>query len=130
MRDSEGGGLTYAVVTEELVLASRAVLAVTETAKAAAIASLPTRMGEVGDGELQQAFADFCARWDRGLSRLVGDSETMSQRLGACADSYVREQESAVAGFRQPLRSCALPAAPPPTTIRLPGPPAFPGAGS
>lgn len=92
--------MTYAVVTDELVAAAGAVRAVTDSAKEATIESLPGVVSTVGHGGLELALRDFCARWDTGLSHLVGDSETMAQRLEECAQAYLVNEEVSEGGFQ------------------------------
>ena len=96
----DNNALTYAVVTDELVTAAEAVSAVTDSAKAATIETLPQVVSTMGHGGLEVAFRDYCARWDTGLSHLVGDSETMAQRLRECATAYVVNEESSVGGYQ------------------------------
>lgn len=96
----DNNALTYAVVTDDLVAAATAVSAVTNSAKAATIETLPQAVGTVGHGGLEVALRDYCARWDTGLSHLVGDSETMAHRLQDCAQAYVDNEESAVGGYQ------------------------------
>lgn len=117
MFDDGSAGLTYAVVTDELVRAASAVLQVTESAKAATIETLPQAVTAAGHGRLQVTLRDFCARWDTGLSHLVGDSETMSQRLGSCAQNYLENEDQAQGAYQQ-LTSCT-PMTPPPQAPRL-----------
>ncbi len=117
MFDDGSAGLTYAVVTDELIRAASAVLQVTESAKAATIETLPQVVSVAGHERLEVALRDFCARWDTGLSHLVGDSETMSQRLDSCAQNYV-ENEDVAQGDYQRLTSC-VPLTPPPHAPRL-----------
>lgn len=110
VRGEAGGGATYEVVTDELLTVSRAVLDITDEARSATIEDLPSTVSDVGDDELFAAFRDFCARWDLGLSHLVGDSAAMATRLADCSDAYL-ENEDAARGRYQQLLSCA----PPPT---------------
>ncbi len=102
-----GGSPTYAVVTDELVAAASAIDAVTRSAAAATVESLPGRVSEVGHAGLFTALRDFCARWDAGLSHLVGDSTAMADKLGACAEAYVVNEDEAQGAYQQ-LASCAL----------------------
>ncbi|MEP6649447.1 MAG: hypothetical protein ABJA74_05975 [Lapillicoccus sp.] len=112
-----GGGLTYAVVTDELVAASEAIAAVTQSASSATVESLPALVSDVGHPGVFAGLRDFCARWDNGLSHLVGDSTAMADKLGACADAYVVNEDERQGAYQQ-LFSCALvggdPAALPP----------------
>lgn len=96
----DDNALTYAVVTDELVTAADAVAAVTDAAKSATIENLPQMVSTVGHGGLEVAFRDYCARWDTGLSHLVGDSETMASRLRECATAYVVNEEVSAGGFQ------------------------------
>ncbi len=96
----DSNALTYAVVTDELMAAAGAVRAVTDAARGAEVESLPSTIVTVGDGGLEVAFRDFCARWDTGLSHLVGDSETMAQRLEECAAAYMANEEVSESGFQ------------------------------
>ena len=109
--DSDGAGLTYAVVTDELVRAASAVMQITASAKDAAIETLPQIISAVGHGRLEVTLRDFCARWDTGLSHLVGDSEKMSQRLDSCAQGYVDNEDAARSDYQQ-LMSCTPPTLP------------------
>ncbi len=92
--------LTYAVVTGELMTAAETVRAITDSARAATVESLPSVVATVGHEALEVALRDFCARWDTGLSHLVGDSETMAQRLQECATAYVANEETSEGGFQ------------------------------
>ncbi len=96
----DSAALTYAVVTDELLTAARAVQTVTDSAEAATIETLPQRIGAVGHAAAEVALSDFCARWDAGLSHLVGDSETMARRLAECAAAYVVNEETSEGGFQ------------------------------
>ena len=109
--DSDPAGLTYAVVTDELVRAASAVMEITASAKDAAIETLPQIISVVGHGRPEVTLRDFCARWDTGLSHLVGDSETMSQRLDSCAQGYVDNEDTARGDYQQ-LMSCTPPTLP------------------
>jgi hypothetical protein len=102
-----GGGLTYAVVTDELVAAASAITAITQSASTATVESLPGRVSEVGHSAVFTALRGFCARWDTGLSHLVGDSTAMAERLSACAEAYVRNEDESQGAYQQ-LFSCAL----------------------
>ena len=97
---SGSNALTYAVVTDELVAAAIVVRAVTDSAKEAAVELLPSAVSAVGHGGLDVALRDFCARWDTGLSHLVGDGETMAGRLEECAAAYVANEEVSEGGFQ------------------------------
>ena len=92
--------LTYAVVTDELLTAAAAVVAVTDSAREATVELLPSGVSPVGHEGLEVALRDFCARWDTGLSHLLGDSETMAQRLRDCASAYVANEETSEGGFQ------------------------------
>jgi len=78
-----GVSLTYAVVTDELVAAASAVDAVTRSAAAAEVESLPG---------LATALREFCGRWDHGLSTLVGDITAMADLLDECAYAYAANE--------------------------------------
>ena len=81
MWGGDGGGLTYEVVTDELVAAAGAIAAVTASASAATVDSLPKSVSQVGHEDVFVALHDFCARWDNGLSHLVGDSTAMAELI-------------------------------------------------
>ncbi len=100
MLASDPATLTYAVVTDELLTAAATVGAITESARTAEVESLPASVSIVGHEVLEMALRDFCARWDTGLSHLVGDSETMAQRLRECATAYVANEETSEGGFQ------------------------------
>ena len=106
MFTNEGPGLTYAVVTDELLQASAAVSAVTQSAKDATIETLPSQVSVVGHGRLEVSLRDFCARWDNGLSHLVGDSETMARRLQGCAQNYLENEDETRGAYQQAVTSC------------------------
>lgn len=97
---SDNNALTYAVVTDELIAAAESVSAVTDSAEAATIENLPLVVSTVGHGGLEVAFRDYCARWDTGLSHLVGDSHTMASRLVECATAYVDNEDSSEGGYQ------------------------------
>ncbi len=99
MRDNGGGGLTYEVVTEELVLAAEAVREITSSAQEGAVEALPQTIISIGHGDLGVAFRDFCGRWDTGLSHLVGDSTSMADTLDQCAQVYVDNEDRTRQGF-------------------------------
>lgn len=108
MFDNPGIGLSNEVVTEELIVASAALREITASAKAGLVESLPRLASTLGHARLEARLDDFCARWDTGLSHLVGDGEAMSQRLGACATNYVTNEDDAAGSYQQ-LTSCAPP---------------------
>ena len=112
MFTNEGPGLTYAVVTDELLQASSAVSAVTQSAKDATIETLPSQVSVVGHGRLEVSLRDFCARWDNGLSHLVGDSETMAHRLQGCAQNYLENEDETQGAYQQATTSCTAPTPP------------------
>ena len=112
MFTNEGPGLTYAVVTDELLQASSAVSAVTQSAKDATIETLPSQVSVVGHGRLEVSLRDFCARWDNGLSHLVGDSETMAHRLQDCAQNYLENEDETQGAYQQAATSCTAPTPP------------------
>lgn len=87
-----GVSLTYAVVTDELVAAASAVDAVTRSAAAAEVESLPGLVSEVGHPGLATALREFCGRWDHGLSTLVGDITAMAELLDECAEAYAANE--------------------------------------
>lgn len=119
MLDEPGRPLTYEVVTDELIAASRAIAQVTASAKAGLVEALPTLAATRGHDRLEVTLQDFCARWDTGLSHLVGDGEAMSQRLTGCANRYLENEDQASDGYQQ-LISCA----PAPVTLHaFTGPP-------
>jgi hypothetical protein len=95
-------------VTDELVAAAQAMLRVTDQAAAATVEKLPTRVFEVGQAGLATAFRDFCARWDVGLSHLVGDSAAMATRLDDCSTAYLDGEDAARSRYEH-LTSCAPP---------------------
>lgn len=97
---ADNHALTYAVVTDELVSAAESVSAITDSAASATIETLPQLVSVVGHGGLEVALRDYCARWDTGLSHLVGDSETMAGRLRECAAAYVVNEETSVGGYQ------------------------------
>ncbi len=101
MRDSGGGDLTYVVTTDELSRAASSVESITETARAATIEDLPRQASTLGHVVLSTALDDFCARWDTGLSHLVGDSDSMAQRLRASASGYANTEAGAEADYRR-----------------------------
>lgn len=121
--EAGGGSQTYAVVTDQLLAASQAVLDITASAQAATIETLPQSVGQVGHDRLDQVFRDFCARWDNGLSHLVGDSEAVAQRLDSCASAYLENEDVAADGYRQ-MPSCA----PPDLRAVLTPPPVWPSS--
>ena len=107
MFDSDCAGLTYAVVADELVRAASAVMEITPLA----IVTLPQIISAVGYGRLEVTLRDFCARWDIGLSHLMGYGETMSRRLDPCSQGYV-DNEHAARGDDKQLMSCTPPTLP------------------
>ena len=109
----DADGLTYTVVTEELVLAAASVRAITDSAAHATIETVTEVISAMGHSGLHVAFRDYCARWDTGLSHLVGDGTTMATRLVACADAYLSYEATAEDAYRG-VRSCAATTAPPP----------------
>ncbi len=110
---NEGSGLTYAVVTDELISAADSVRAITESAQHATIEDLPSFASVVGHDGLFAALHDFCARWDNGLSHLVGDSETMARRLEACAEAYLENEDTSRGNYQRLLSVSELPATAP-----------------
>ena len=106
MHADAGAGPTYQVVTDELVTAAQAVRRVTDQAAAATLENLPGSVVEVGHAGLAGALRDFCARWDAGLSHLVGDSAAMATRLDDCSTAYLETEGSAEDRYQQ-LVSCA-----------------------
>jgi hypothetical protein len=108
VRGDAGAQPTYGVVTDELVAAAQAMLRVTDQAAAATVEKLPTRVFEVGQAGLATAFRDFCARWDAGLSHLVGDSAAMATRLDDCSTAYLDGEDAARSRYEH-LTSCAPP---------------------
>ena len=120
MRGDAGGPLTYEVVTDELVVAAQAVLRVTDQAAATTVENLPARVLDVGHAGLATAFCDFCARWDAGLSHLVGDSAVMATRLNDCSAAYLQAEDAAQSRYQQ-LLSCAPPPLPDPQSLVFPG---------
>lgn len=100
MLTPDANTVTYAVVTDELVAAAATVRQVTDSAREAVVESLPSLVATTGHEGLDVALRDFCARWDTGLSHLVGDSETMAQRLEECAAAYVTHEEVSEGGFQ------------------------------
>jgi len=104
--DNPAKGLTYEVVTDELVIASRAVREITQSARVGLVEALPQLATTIGQDRLEGTLAEFCARWDTGLSHLVGDGEAMSQRLTSCAQSYLDNEDATQDSYRH-LRSCA-----------------------
>lgn len=100
MRDTGGGGLTFAVLVEQVERAARDVRAVTSSAQAGAVEGLPTGV-EVGHARLTEVLFDFCARWDTGLSHLVGDSTAMADALDATAADYVAREDAAETHYRR-----------------------------
>lgn len=99
MRDAEGGGLTFAVVVEQLGEAARGVRSVTQVAQAGAVEELPQAVS-LGHDRLTQVLIDFCGRWDRGLSLLVGDSTAMADTLEETAADYRRREEEMQTRYR------------------------------
>jgi hypothetical protein len=94
-------------VTDELVVAAVAITAVTDAAASAVVESLPGRVSSVGHDGLFASLREFCARWDTGLSHLVGDSASMADKLGACAQAYVVNEDQSQGAY-QGLFSCTL----------------------
>lgn len=109
MFDAGGSSLTYSVVTDELICAADAVWAVTESAEAAEIETLPDVVAEAGHARLHVALRSFCARWDNGLSHLVGDSETMARRLEACEQAYLDNEDKSQGSFQRLMSASDLP---------------------
>ncbi|MEO8828410.1 hypothetical protein [Lapillicoccus sp.] len=107
---NEGSALTYAVVTDELISAADSVRAITESAQDATIEDLPSIASVVGHDGLFVALHDFCARWDNGLSHLVGDSETMARRLEVCAEAYLENEDTSRGDYQRLLSVSELPA--------------------
>lgn len=101
--------MPYTVVTQELIVAATAVTRVTESAKAATIEDLPAVISDLGHDGLESAFRDFCARWDAGLSHLVGDSETMSRRLHECAEAYLAHEDRSTDAYQALLTDSPTP---------------------
>ncbi|MDQ2756147.1 MAG: hypothetical protein M3Y71_06225 [Actinomycetota bacterium] len=92
MREAEGGGLTFAVVLEQLGEAGRGVRAVTQVAQTGAVEALPQGLS-LGHDRLTAVLHDFCGRWDRGLSLLVDDSIAMADALESTAADYGRRDD-------------------------------------
>ncbi len=107
---NEGSGLTYAVVTDELISAADCVRAITASAQDATIEDLPVVARVVGHDGLFAALHNFCARWDNGLSHLVGDSETMARRLEVCAEAYMDNEDTSQGDYQRLLAVSQLPA--------------------
>lgn len=87
-------GLTYEVATEELAEAARAVEAVTDVARTGLVEAFPSS-AELGHAALSGAVMEFSARWDTGLSHLIGDSDEVAVRLRRCAEGYRIDDEGA-----------------------------------
>ena len=98
----EGAGLTYQVVVEELAVAARDVRAITASATAGTVETLPAGV-DVGHDRLTVVLWDFCGRWDTGLSHLVGDSEEMATRLDGCAHDYARREDESRGRYERHL---------------------------
>jgi len=103
--DNPAKGLTYEVVADELVEASKSVRQITASAKSGLLEVLPQLATTIGQDRLAETLAEFCARWDTGLSHLVGDGEAMSQRLTSCARNYLNNEDATLDGY-QHLLSC------------------------
>lgn len=85
-------GLTFEVVTEELVDAATAVEAVTEVAREGLVEQFPAAVA-MGHARLTGAVTEFSARWDTGLGHLIGDSVEIALRLRGCATAYLADDE-------------------------------------
>lgn len=48
---------------------------------------------EVGDGSLQQVFADFCERWGWGVRSLLQDANQFAERLNLSAGLYHDQEQ-------------------------------------
>ena len=94
MHPPDRSGLTYEVVTEELTEAAAAVETVTEVARAGLVEAFPSSV-ELSHAVLSGAVTEFSARWDTGLSHLVGDSDEIAIRLRRCAEGYRSDDEGA-----------------------------------
>ena len=99
MRDAEGGGLTFEVVVEQLSEAAQGVRSVTRVAQAGALETLPHGLS-LGHERLTAVLLDFCGRWDRGLSLLVGDSTATADALEETATDYRRREDETGARYR------------------------------
>ncbi|GAA1904432.1 hypothetical protein [Lapillicoccus jejuensis] len=95
MRDHGGGGLTYEVLVEQLGEAAGDVRAVTQLAQAGEVETMAQGI-DLGHSRLTHVLWEFCGRWDRGLSLLVGDSTAMADALESTAQDYA-EGEAATA---------------------------------
>ncbi len=103
MRDADGGGLTFSVLLEQLVETAHDVRVVTEVAVAGAVEALPEGVS-LGHERLTAVLYDFCGRWDRGLSLLVGDSTAVAEALEATAADYRRRDDEMALRYRGPVR--------------------------
>lgn len=99
MRDSDGGGLTYEVLVEQLGDAADDVRAVTQLAQAGAVETMAQGI-DLGHSRLTHVMWDFCGRWDRGLSLLVGDSSAMADALESTAEDYARSETTMAMLYR------------------------------
>jgi len=57
----------------------------TESLQGAGFAAMSMSPLEAGDGGLCELFEDFCDRWDWGVRDLVGEANTLAEKLGLAA---------------------------------------------
>lgn len=65
----------------------------TESLQGAGFSAMSMSPLEAGDGELGELFEDFCDRWDWGVRALVGDANTLAEKLGLAAGMEHEEDE-------------------------------------
>ncbi|WP_070199198.1 hypothetical protein [Streptomyces oceani] len=75
-------------------------------------AELELTMKEVGEGDLADAFESFCEHWEWGVRGLIGEANTIADRLNLSAGLMYREERYWEGNFKHLVNSANLTANP------------------
>lgn len=88
VNDAGDGEGYYAVVADSLMRAAVRIRVITAGVRDGTVEALDDDV-DVGHVRLATVLADFCARWNQGAKKLVGDSDVIAQAVRTAVERYL-----------------------------------------
>lgn len=100
MGGEPGAGQAFAVTADAMMRAAADLRVIAASVRDGSVEGAADQV-DFGHPVVASAAADFCARWNRGVSRLIGGNEQMADRLGVAVRAYVAADAAASAAFEE-----------------------------
>ena len=98
MGTGSGGDSAFAITADAMMRAAADIRVIAATVRDGLVENAPEST-DFGHAALATAAADFSARWNSGVSRLIRGNEAIGDRVQAAVRAYVATDDSAATAF-------------------------------